>query len=214
MKLMNKFIGLVIVLILLTQIAYSAKEPLLEFRLKITKDNLVSLENFKVYFGYIEKSSERKEDYKLIIYKKNQIEEFYFPVNFFILTIPNTETAVIYKNLFIPYSEGIRYIEVVYNDRVLETFQLQNLLCNNDGNCEGKENSITCQNDCQSFEKDNLCTPIEDGKCDPDCREGQDYECTGKISQFDIKNNTFKYSLSGLIVAISLYLIYRHLRKR
>ncbi|MEA3254930.1 MAG: hypothetical protein U9Q22_03740 [Candidatus Altiarchaeota archaeon] len=51
--------------------------------------------------------------------------------------------------------------------------------CNRNNICEIEEdeNALTCPEDCSPDERDDLCNPLNDGVCDPDCREGKDPDC-------------------------------------
>lgn len=51
--------------------------------------------------------------------------------------------------------------------------------CNQNGICETDEdeNAITCPEDCSPRKRDELCNPLDDGICDPDCKEGVDPDC-------------------------------------
>lgn len=213
MKLMNKISVLVIVLVILIPITYGGKEQVLELKLKITKTNEVSLEDFKVYFGYAEKGPGKKEDYKIAVYgKNNKKEEFYFPV-YFLVGHPTIEVNVIQKVLYIPYVEDIRYVEFYYKGKILGTFQLGDQLCNLDDACKDKENHISCPTDCSSYSLDGLCTPVEDDECDPDCIIQKDPDCRSRQISNEKFPNYVKYIVIIVIITLLVFVVYKIFKK-
>ncbi len=81
-----------------------------------------------------------------------------------------------YETINIPYSHDIKIVEVVHKDKKLLTVDIQPLLCNQDKNCSGFENYLSCPQDCFSGGEDNYCNKVEDGICDKDCLFG-DLDC-------------------------------------
>ena len=75
----------------------------------------------------------------------------------------------------IPYNVNMKYLEVWYDDDLLKRFTLN--LCNDNGVCDGNENSFTCLSDCDPLKLDNLCNNEKDGFCDKDCFKGVDSDC-------------------------------------
>jgi hypothetical protein len=53
---------------------------------------------------------------------------------------------------------------------------------NNKCNVELGENYKLCPKDCPSGSKDDYCDAVTDGRCDPDCREGEDIDCIKPIA--------------------------------
>jgi len=64
-----------------------------------------------------------------------------------------------------------------------DVFRLKSLTvkvkCKTDGRCDvsAGENYLTCPQDCDTGEADNICDFKMDGKCDPDCKEEGDPDC-------------------------------------
>lgn len=69
-------------------------------------------------------------------------------------------------------------------------------VCNKDGICEVDiENHLNCPWDCPSSVKDGYCTGLNDGVCDPDCKEN-DPDC--------VDDNWFSYFILLIFVIILL----------
>lgn len=71
---------------------------------------------------------------------------------------------------------------VLENGEEVEVTQLMDLDFNEatcgDGVCTGiEENPGNCPQDCPSGTEDFYCDEITDGKCDPDCKNGEDPDC-------------------------------------
>jgi len=75
--------------------------------------------------------------------------------------------------------------------------------CGN-GVCDEKESYQICPEDCKSGHKDFFCDAVNDGRCDPDCKNGEDVDC-------QIKRNSHwgVYSIVILAILISLILLIR-----
>ncbi|MBN2102239.1 MAG: hypothetical protein JW716_05205 [Candidatus Aenigmarchaeota archaeon] len=92
----------------------------------------------------------------------------------------------------IPYSSNMDKMTVIYNGVVIFSSDLD--ICDDNGACEGNENSLSCPSDCLPYEEDNLCIGESDGVCDPDCLEGFDPDCIAVQDscgdgECDTKNN-------------------------
>ena len=79
------------------------------------------------------------------------------------------------ESIVLPYFPEAKYLKFFYEEKEILNFDLQGL-CNSDSKCSNFENFLSCQSDCSSGGKDNLCQQIEDGACDTDCDFG-DADC-------------------------------------
>ncbi|MDP3918510.1 MAG: hypothetical protein Q8Q35_01215 [Nanoarchaeota archaeon] len=203
----------VFVLILTSQVY--ATERILEIKLDIVRDKSVDIKEVKANTGF--KGEYNTGNYSITLYGKDKVTYRFSPA--FYIRISNEsvhrslETSVTKETLYLPFIEGLYLIEVSYNEELLEHYNANDLLCNKNGVCQDNENFVGCPNDCKSYEKDGICMNIRDGQCDLDCSKNQDYECTGEIFQSNIINNSLKYPLYGMVGLISLYLIYKYLKK-
>lgn len=66
------------------------------------------------------------------------------------------------------------------NDCIVQQIPASDIDCPycGDGICKNEENYKNCQADCPSGFKDNYCDGISDGRCDSDCTEGKDIDCS------------------------------------
>ncbi|MFH1285453.1 MAG: hypothetical protein ABIH99_02615 [Candidatus Micrarchaeota archaeon] len=80
--------------------------------------------------------------------------------------------------LNIQFNESAQKLQIVHNGTILyEKADLQNALCNSNGRCDEHENMLSCSPDCFAKDKDNFCSALSDGVCDPDCTSLRDKDC-------------------------------------
>ena len=88
-----------------------------------------------------------------------------------------------FKGLFIPFQEDIERVELLLDGEETPTqFNVGERLCNNDGECSGEENALSCA-DCDPEESDGMCVWYKDGACDPDCHRGVDPDCLESLPE-------------------------------
>ena len=80
-------------------------------------------------------------------------------------------------NVIVPLYSHSQIVQITHGNLVLFSSPLSPYLCNMDGNCSGKENSLSCPEDCPTGSADNFCDRQEDGICDPDCAPIADLDC-------------------------------------
>lgn len=71
-----------------------------------------------------------------------------------------------------PYTPETAKVEIYHGGVKLQEIDLE--LCNHDGNCSGRENFLSCPEDCPPGSQDGYCDMIRDTRIDPDCYEGED----------------------------------------
>src|SRR3989338_7908550 len=117
--------------------------------------------------------------------KSSALKEVKFQPNFLKPESAELEESV-YPVIDLPYYDNAKTVKLLYKGKELLSTDVQPLLCNNDGKCSGYENVLSCAADCKPGAKDDLCTPVQDGSCDPDCRSGDpdcySYPKTAKFS--------------------------------
>ncbi|MBS3151640.1 hypothetical protein J4443_04635 [Candidatus Woesearchaeota archaeon] len=210
----TKFFLILSILLIIIPATFAKQQPTLQLRLEIGKDDSINLKDFKVNFGFAEESKGSNDDYKIVLHgTNNKKKEFYFELDFLILTDPPTEINFARRTLFIPYLADLGYMEVYHKEKVLGTFQLRDQLCNQDGICKNKENHISCPIDCLSYSQDNLCTPIEDEECDPDCNFG-DPDCKEKQINLEKFPAYVKYIVIIFIIIFFGFVTYRYLKNK
>ena len=91
------------------------------------------------------------------------------------------------------------------NRQVIEKKEGVPKVCNSDGVCDSGENSRLCPNDCSKGSKDNYCDAIEDGICDPDCKN-DDPDCGGLLWLWILLIVFALTGIAGLFVADRYYL--------
>jgi len=72
---------------------------------------------------------------------------------------------------------------------------------NNKCDVELGENYKLCPKDCPSGSKDNYCDAITDGRCDPDCKEGEDIDCIKPIASW------IYFVIAGIVIGLIILLI-------
>jgi hypothetical protein len=82
------------------------------------------------------------------------------------------------KYLRLPYFAEAARIELYHSDKLIFKYKID--LCNKNSICEIEkhENYLSCPEDCPSGSKDGYCDKILDGRCDADCLEEMDIDCT------------------------------------
>jgi len=79
-------------------------------------------------------------------------------------------------------------------------------VCNLDGLCDlGVENYANCLQDCPSGSEDGYCDKVKDARCDPDCKKGEDSDCT--------RNDSYEYFILIVLILV-LLTVYLRLRRR
>ncbi len=78
-------------------------------------------------------------------------------------------------------------IEMYEGDRKIMDEEIASLLCNNDDECNGFENLLSCK-DCGDYSKDGYCDRVMDGVCDGDCTE--DPDCIILEQKIDTRTST------------------------
>ena len=104
------------------------------------------------------------------------------------------------------YREDIRTIELYHGATLIFSRDLGESLCNHDGACAGQENFLLCKGDCPSGSEDSWCDKKPDGRCDPDCADGVDADCT-TVSPAAKEGNQQRLLLGGIIFLIILGII-------
>src|SRR3989344_4619642 len=215
MKIKSTLIIVSMVLVLINNVY--AIERILEVSLEIAKDGEAKINNIKTNTGFT--GNYNTGNYSLVLDYGKKTETYRFSPNFYLRILDkesmhrDIEIPIARETLYLPYSDDLFSIKVLNGVETVAFLSLGSLLCNNDGLCQKNENFVGCQSDCNSYEKDGVCMNIKYDRCDPDCSKDQDYECTGNLSQFNIKTNNLRYSLYGLLGIVILYLIYRYLKK-
>ncbi len=87
-----------------------------------------------------------------------------------------------------------------------------------DNVCESYENYKICSKDCPSGSLDSYCDKVRDGRCDPDCRNGQDPDCPNFV-EAPPKNNEnssirILFVVSLLLVIVVFIVIIKNLLKK
>jgi len=74
-----------------------------------------------------------------------------------------------------------------------------------DGMCGYTENFKNCAKDCASGSLDRYCDGVADGKCDPDCAEGEDLDCKRQEQNYFLI--IFLIILAALAITTSYILV-------
>ena len=155
-----------------------------------------SIELFDVYYSTSKESRPDLSIYKPILENcisltfltyGDEICTDYLPCYSYADLIPGFYINVISENIDVPYYEQLTMI-TEFNG-ITEEYQISELLCNNNGNCEGLETYHSCS-DCNINAKDNECIKQDDGLCDPDCYYDADCE---KYCNDNLKNGNEIY---------------------
>jgi len=84
----------------------------------------------------------------------------------------------LYTTLYIPYMKETKNIAIFKDKKSIFTYEVSQYadVCG-DGSCQPHESNEDCPDDCPSGMEDDYCDKKEDGKCDPDCTQGEDLDC-------------------------------------
>ncbi len=84
----------------------------------------------------------------------------------------------------------------VTNSTVIDSLKSK---CGN-GICDDGETYKTCPQDCPSGSLDGYCDRVKDGRCDPDCKNGEDPDCPRILTSRESKES--KKSIALFIISI------------
>jgi hypothetical protein len=77
---------------------------------------------------------------------------------------------------FLPFDKDAKEVFISRNGEEIFSYEINDKLCNLDGECNNFENYYSCEQDCPIGKSDGFCTSKSgDGLCDPDC--GVDDDC-------------------------------------
>lgn len=201
---MNKIIPLILTLLLVLPVALARTETVLVTEFKIDKSNQIEITAMRLEKGI---PTIGGGTYSISTYQDNNpLSKINFEPKFSAWADPEEEVD---PNAIFPYPEGeqnslekfgeieqeevtlllrLPYKEdtnklIIQKDNA-QIFEKEINLCNQDKTCqitEG-ENYLSCEEDCPSGSKDDLCDEAYDDICDPDCkfqgREDKDPDCT------------------------------------
>ena len=112
---------------------------------------------------------------------------------------------------------------VLPNGSSVEETKLMNLSFSTgycgDGICDMGESYKNCPQDCPSGGLDGYCDRVKDGRCDPDCKHGEDPDCPEKVIVKKVhKNNNFNMVLFllsiTLIVVFALFILINFIKQK
>lgn len=179
--------------------ALAEKVLLVDFT--ISSNDSVSLSNMMTVEGKTTAWMEGNYKIQLLDSSNGVISSQLLPIEFFISGIGEVDTIPA-EARFSNY-ESAKKLQVLKDDKII--FESTITLCDNNKICDNYENSLSCQNDCQSGSSDKYCDHQKDGKCDPDCAAQADEDCS-QTNLFAGQNMI--YIIVGvMIVAIVLAII-------
>ncbi len=78
-------------------------------------------------------------------------------------------------DIYFPYNENSKTLNVYYKDELKLTEDISILLCNKNSICDENENYLSCSQDCHQFSEDGVCWGFSGDKfCDIDCYDDED----------------------------------------
>lgn len=133
-----------------------------------------------------------------------------FSPSFLILTDPPEETPEAVVLLILPIeSRAIPDGLEVFSPSGKRLVSERLYLCDNDGSCLGRENSLSCPSDCFPGGSDGFCEADSAG-CDPDCEKGFDAGCIEKTKgQKEDGDNPVAQLFAVVAVLASIFLAMR-----
>ena len=106
---------------------------------------------------------------EILLSDKEILQEIKFEPSFIILSDPPIETDMTLVSLYFNYSDKAKYLQVYWGEEQVLFEEISELLCNENGKCDGSENYLSCS-DCKPYGEDGICQGYSgDSYCDKDC---------------------------------------------
>jgi len=102
--------------------------------------------------------------------ENNKLHEYRFTPNFVTTDHPPRELDRTFESFRFPFDPRAKVLVLTDAETILMTQNnIDTIVCNADGRCDGDENAISCLTDCRSGVNDGFCDGMSDDLCDPNC---------------------------------------------
>ncbi|MBW3014943.1 hypothetical protein KY330_00815 [Candidatus Woesearchaeota archaeon] len=183
--------------------------PCLDLRIILSDDDISV--DYSVFDGELDYTFSDKGDYELsLLGNQGVLFQNYYSFSRIMdnKRIDLEDTKLISD--VIPFTKEMKFFELRRDNELLKRIELE--LCNDNGLCDSKENSLTC-NDCNPEGQDNLCISIEDDFCDPDCLEGFDPDCLIEETKETSKLKWLLWIFGFILLAVLTFLYFKIIKK-